>query len=339
MDIEEEDYCIRCKKGILTTNKCEFCKEVFCKECEKEKCAVCTISFQDEKCPICLEHIDIEKSRYFTCHNCASISCHECISKVDNCPCCRDELKTPKLYLLKKFHKIVKIKPDIINNIIGCILCRSGMYKESKKYFRRSKLKLAKQNLDIVKGKNIDYTKFVRGGFWYINLYQLNISFTFILDRVEFPLEHKEHLAKLFYDLEQYEKFINLVSTMSIEKNGYIQHGLGDCYYFGCVLKQNYEKAVEFFIKSIENGCYNECTNIGMFYMKGSCGLDIDYDKAEKYFLMALEHYNNKEKYLYLSELYKRKGEIIKSLEWIKKGTEAGFSFEEDISKMFKIKN
>ena len=285
----EEDYCFKCKKGILNVDKCEFCREVYCKECEKVKCAVCTIPFQDEKCPICLDHIDIETAKYFTCHNCASISCSNCISEVEICPCCRDELKTPKIYLIEKFLKIVKVKPNIINNVIGCILCRCGSYKEAKKYFKRSNLKLAKQNLNIIERKNIDYTKFINTGFWYTNLYNINNNFAFILNKVEFPKKNSKHLAELYYSLKEYEKFINVISTINFEKNGYIQCKLGNCYYFGYAVKEDRILAAKLLIKSVENGCYEDACGLGNFYMKGSYGLDVDYDKAEYYYLLHLE--------------------------------------------------
>ena len=80
---------------------------------------------------------------------------------------------------------------------------------------------------------------------------------------------------------------------------------VGDCYYYGYGVKQNYNDALKWYNEALEAGIKNQCLNIAMVYIKLK-----KYDEALKY---LNEEEDSVNKYLALGEVYKKQKKYSQS--------------------------
>lgn len=73
---------------------------------------------------------------------------------------------------------------------------------------------------------------------------------------------------------------------------------VGDCYYYGYGVKQDYNEALKWYNEALEAGIKNQCLNIAMVYIKLK-----KYDEALKY---LNEEEDSRNKFMALGETYKK---------------------------------
>lgn len=75
------------------------------------------------------------------------------------------------------------------------------------------------------------------------------------------------------------------------EDNIFPQNNLGDCYYYGRGVEQNYHKAVQYYQKDAEKGDASAQNNLGNCYYYGK-GVEQNYQKAVQWYQKAAEQGN-----------------------------------------------
>ena len=104
------------------------------------------------------------------------------------------------------------------------------------------------------------------------------------------------------------------------------QNNLGDCYYFGRGVQQDYAKAVFWYAKSAEQGNANAQKSLGVCYYNGQ-GVKQDYAKALSWYAKSAEQ-GNADAQCYLGHCYYFgqgvRQDYAKALSWYAKSAEQG---------------
>ncbi|MCW4573965.1 sel1 repeat family protein, partial [Venenivibrio stagnispumantis] len=87
-------------------------------------------------------------------------------------------------------------------------------------------------------------------------------------------------------------------------------YNLGEMYYYGKGVEQDYVKAAGLFEKACDAGIAKGCNNLGRMYYDGE-GVEEDYVKAAVFFKKACDAGSAKGCYLYKSLIYMK---IVDSL-------------------------
>ena len=95
------------------------------------------------------------------------------------------------------------------------------------------------------------------------------------------------------------------------------QFALGDYYENGIFVKRNIETAIFWYEKASENGFKTAPNNLGVLYYKGM-GVKVDYEKAEKYFLLAYSRNEPLAEYN-LIQVYICLGDATQTLFWLER--------------------
>ena len=107
---------------------------------------------------------------------------------------------------------------------------------------------------------------------------------------------------------QDYEVAVSLYSKAAKQGVAEAQYQLGECYYKGLGISQNYEIAILWYEKSAKYpyswAQWMAQCRLGECYYEGK-GVNSDYDKAAKYFMMANEHDYYGAAAFYLSKCYR----------------------------------
>ncbi len=132
--------------------------------------------------------------------------------------------------------------------------------------------------------------------------------------------------AKQLIENEQYDGVPDMLRPAAESGYAYAQNNLGDCYYYGRGVQQDYTKAVEWFQKAANQGnSYAQC-NLGFCYENGH-GVQQDYKQAVEWYQKAAEQGQvNAQNNLGNCYYYGRgvQQDYTKAVEWYQKAAEQG---------------
>lgn len=94
--------------------------------------------------------------------------------------------------------------------------------------------------------------------------------------------------AKLAYDQKDYDTVINICTPLAENNNANALNLLGNCYFYGNGVKQDYKKAVEWYQKAADLGYAVAMRNLGNCYYNGN-GVKQDYKKAVEWWQKAAD--------------------------------------------------
>jgi len=138
-------------------------------------------------------------------------------------------------------------------------------------------------------------------------------------------------LAEFYKINGDYSKTV-IYSKKSCELNADSCSYIAEIYYHGEIVKQDYEKAIEFYKKACSRGNIDACRNIGFMYDKGE-GIAINHEKAVKFYREACKGKDTTACYM-LAYSYERgigiKKDYIKSLKFYKLICKSDFSSDYD---------
>ena len=132
----------------------------------------------------------------------------------------------------------------------------------------------------------------------------------------------------------------NTYNTALVEKaesgDANAQYKLGDCYYYGNGISQNYIEAVEWYSKAANQGNIYAQYNLGTCYEYDHGVTTQDYEKAFEWYTKAAEQGNARAQY-YLGNCYNYSRGVAqdytKAIEWYSKAADQG---DEDAIKILK---
>ena len=127
-------------------------------------------------------------------------------------------------------------------------------------------------------------------------------------DKYHFLLKEKDNIE----NTDSINTDINFLSKLANQGYKEIQNNLGDCYYDGRGVKQDYDKAVKWYKLAAEQGYAVAQYNLGYCYYNGR-GIKQDYNEGVKWYKLAAEHGNKFSSYK-LGDIYYGK------YEWEKNG-------------------
>lgn len=117
-------------------------------------------------------------------------------------------------------------------------------------------------------------------------------------------------------------KAIHKLQDESLQENGEAMFLLGKIYYEEI---QDYATALDYFIKAMNYEHVGAYEYIAFIYYWGYLGEE-DFDKAEEFFLKAIEYTESVDSYHNLGYIYYERGDYLKAIEYYNVGAENGFS-------------
>lgn len=130
-------------------------------------------------------------------------------------------------------------------------------------------------------------------------------------------------------DIETQEEAFKLLKDAADKGNFVAQREIGNWYLHGFGTKANYEKAIEYFSKAIEQGDPQSMIALGVYYVNGTGGIPKNFETANIYFRKAAEIDKNKRLYTYIGNIFLKSNSDMGgtfALPWLQKGAEAGDS-------------
>jgi TPR repeat protein len=134
--------------------------------------------------------------------------------------------------------------------------------------------------------------------------------------------------ADKLYKEEKYKEAFQLYSQAAAQNNVKAAYYVGDCYYSGVGVSQDYAKAVEWFHKSADQGNAAAQCNLGYCYRSG-VGVPQDYAKAVEWYRKAAEQGFVTAQYNLGVCYYNGRGvkqDYAKAVEWYQKSAEQGYA-------------
>ena len=112
---------------------------------------------------------------------------------------------------------------------------------------------------------------------------------------MDFISKHIQVCFKTDEDIKKEKARIATYTSLATNNDAVAQLILGECYYFGWGVEQDYKKAVEWYKKSAEQGNAVAQCNLGVGYVIGQ-GVEQDYKKAVEWYEKAAMQGNEKAK-------------------------------------------
>ena len=140
--------------------------------------------------------------------------------------------------------------------------------------------------------------------------------------------EIQYQLGNTFYNgtlvIQDYDKAAECFALSAEQGYAPAQNRLGDCYYYGSGVEKNYNKAVEWYSKAAEQGYDVAQFHLGYCYDSGT-GVEQDFKKAVEWYSRAAEQ-SNVSAQLFLGFCYGNgigvERDYIKAAEWFTKAAE-----------------
>ena len=105
---------------------------------------------------------------------------------------------------------------------------------------------------------------------------------------MDFISKHIQVCFKTDEDIKKEKARIETYTSLATNNDAVAQLILGECYYFGWGVEQDYKKAVEWYKKSAEQGTAVAQFNLGYCYEKGQ-GVEQDYKKSVEWYKKSAE--------------------------------------------------
>ncbi|MCI6801514.1 MAG: Sel1-like repeat-containing protein kinase family protein [Bacteroidales bacterium] len=143
---------------------------------------------------------------------------------------------------------------------------------------------------------------------------------------MDFISKHIQVCFKTDEDIEKEKARIETYTSLATNNDAVAQLILGECYYFGWGVEQDYKKAVEWYKKSAEQGNAMAQCSLGYCYEKGQ-GVEQDYKKAVEWYKKSAEQgYARAQCNLGYCYEYGQgvEQDYKKAVEWYKKSAEQG---------------
>lgn len=132
---------------------------------------------------------------------------------------------------------------------------------------------------------------------------------------------HRLKEARQLYESGAIYPAINKLQNESLQENGEAMFYLGLIYYKDI---QDNRSALEYFYKAMHCEHVEAYVYIAYIYFYGYLGEE-DFDKAEEFFLKAVEYTENIDAYNNLGYIYYDRGNYTKAIEYYNVGAKAGF--------------
>lgn len=125
---------------------------------------------------------------------------------------------------------------------------------------------------------------------------------------------------------EDYVEAVKWYQRAAEQGNKWSQDSLGECYYNGNGVDKDYNKAFEWYLKAAEQGCARSQNMLGLYY-QGNYGVKRDYAEAFKWFMYAAEQ-EFPEAQATVGYFYERgyveSSNMTKAIEWYTRAAENG---------------
>ena len=143
---------------------------------------------------------------------------------------------------------------------------------------------------------------------------------------MDFISKHIQVCFKTDEDIKKEKARIETYTSLATNNDAVAQLILGECYYFGWGVEQDYKKSVEWYKKSAEQGYAAAQFNLGICYYRGQ-GVEQDYKKAVEWYKKSAEQGDEKAQFN-LGYCYE-KGQGVeqdykKAVEWYEKAAMQG---------------